>query len=166
MFRASHRTTTIFWPLSNCLATVLASRPRRWPLPSIVIYYFPSSAIMFLNPLATLPRFFAMLSYLFCWLMDERRLTTGSKVDILSCYTWVWEDKYRKALPVSSTFVMVEDCCWFVVELVVVDFFEVRRAIIVSKCLARVFSRRAASGLTPTALIWKIAWMRVDMLSN
>jgi hypothetical protein len=23
--------------LSNCLATVLASRPRRWPLPSMVI---------------------------------------------------------------------------------------------------------------------------------
>ena len=35
MFRASHRTTTIFWPLSNCLATVLARRPRRCPLPSI-----------------------------------------------------------------------------------------------------------------------------------
>jgi hypothetical protein len=39
MFRASHRTTTIFWPLSSCLATVLANRPRRWPLPSIVIYH-------------------------------------------------------------------------------------------------------------------------------
>jgi hypothetical protein len=29
MFKSSHRTTTIFWPLSNCFATVLANRPRR-----------------------------------------------------------------------------------------------------------------------------------------
>lgn len=35
MFRASVRTTTIFWPLSSCLATMLARRPRRWPLPSM-----------------------------------------------------------------------------------------------------------------------------------
>ena len=37
MFRSSQRTTTIFWPLSSCLATMLASRPRRWPLPSMTI---------------------------------------------------------------------------------------------------------------------------------
>ena len=35
MLRASHRTTTIFWPLSNCLAMILARRPKRCPLPSI-----------------------------------------------------------------------------------------------------------------------------------
>jgi hypothetical protein len=35
MFRASQRTTTIFCPLSSCLATVLARRPRRCPLPSM-----------------------------------------------------------------------------------------------------------------------------------
>lgn len=36
MFRASQRTTTIFCPLSNCLATVLARRPSRCPLPSMI----------------------------------------------------------------------------------------------------------------------------------
>ena len=35
MFRASQRTTTIFCPLSSCLATVLARRPSRCPLPSM-----------------------------------------------------------------------------------------------------------------------------------
>jgi hypothetical protein len=35
MLRASHRTTTIFWPLRSCLATVLARRPSKWPLPSM-----------------------------------------------------------------------------------------------------------------------------------
>ena len=34
MFRASQRTTTTFWPLRSCLATIEARRPRRWPLPS------------------------------------------------------------------------------------------------------------------------------------
>jgi hypothetical protein len=29
ILRASHRTTTTFWPLRRCLATVLASRPKR-----------------------------------------------------------------------------------------------------------------------------------------
>lgn len=38
MLRASVRTTTIFWPLSNCLATMLARRPKRCPLPSITTY--------------------------------------------------------------------------------------------------------------------------------
>lgn len=38
MLRASHLTTTIFWPLSSCLATVLARRPRRCPLPSMTTY--------------------------------------------------------------------------------------------------------------------------------
>lgn len=38
MLRASQRTTTIFWPLRSCLATMLASRPSRWPLPSITTY--------------------------------------------------------------------------------------------------------------------------------
>lgn len=37
MLRASHRTTTIFWPFSSCFATVLAKRPRRCPLPSMTI---------------------------------------------------------------------------------------------------------------------------------
>lgn len=37
MLRASHLTTTIFWPLRSCLATVLARRPRRCPLPSMMI---------------------------------------------------------------------------------------------------------------------------------
>lgn len=35
MLRASQRTMTIFCPLSSCLATVLARRPSRWPLPSM-----------------------------------------------------------------------------------------------------------------------------------
>ena len=35
MLRASQRTTTIFWPFRSCLATMLARRPRRWPLPSM-----------------------------------------------------------------------------------------------------------------------------------
>lgn len=35
MLRSSQRTTTIFWPLRSCLATMLARRPSRWPLPSI-----------------------------------------------------------------------------------------------------------------------------------
>lgn len=35
MLRASQRTTTICWPLRSCLATMLARRPSRWPLPSI-----------------------------------------------------------------------------------------------------------------------------------
>jgi hypothetical protein len=34
MLRASQRTTTTFWPLRSCLATMEARRPRRWPLPS------------------------------------------------------------------------------------------------------------------------------------
>lgn len=38
MLRASHRTTTIFWPLSSCLATVLARRPSRCPLPSMTTW--------------------------------------------------------------------------------------------------------------------------------
>lgn len=38
MLSCSQRTTTIFWPLSSCFATVLARRPRRWPLPSMTIY--------------------------------------------------------------------------------------------------------------------------------
>lgn len=37
MLIASQRTTTIFWPLRSCLATVEARRPRRWPLPSMTI---------------------------------------------------------------------------------------------------------------------------------
>lgn len=37
MLRASHLTTTIFWPLRSCLATVLARRPRRCPLPSMMV---------------------------------------------------------------------------------------------------------------------------------
>ena len=37
MFSASARTTTIFWPFNSCLATMLAKRPRRWPLPSMTI---------------------------------------------------------------------------------------------------------------------------------
>lgn len=40
MLRASHLTTTIFWPLSSCFATVLARRPRRCPLPSMTTYKF------------------------------------------------------------------------------------------------------------------------------
>lgn len=36
MFRASQRTTTIFCPLSSCFATVLARRPSRCPLPSMI----------------------------------------------------------------------------------------------------------------------------------
>lgn len=35
MLSDSQRTTTIFCPFSSCLATVLARRPRRWPLPSM-----------------------------------------------------------------------------------------------------------------------------------
>lgn len=38
MLRASQRTTTILCPSRSCLATVEARRPRRWPLPSMVIY--------------------------------------------------------------------------------------------------------------------------------
>jgi hypothetical protein len=38
MLRASQRTTTIFWPFKSCLATVLASRPSKCPLPSMTIY--------------------------------------------------------------------------------------------------------------------------------
>lgn len=33
---SSQRTTTTFWPLRICLATIEARRPRRWPLPSMV----------------------------------------------------------------------------------------------------------------------------------
>jgi hypothetical protein len=36
MLSASHRTTTTFWPFNSCLATMLARRPRRWPLPSMM----------------------------------------------------------------------------------------------------------------------------------
>ena len=44
MLRASQRTTTIFWPSRSCLATVEARRPRRWPLPSMVICFESRSA--------------------------------------------------------------------------------------------------------------------------
>lgn len=37
-----------------------------------------------------------------------RELTTGSKDDILSCYTWQWEDNVE-SLPVSSTFDVGEE---------------------------------------------------------
>ena len=37
MLISSQRTTTIFWPLRICLATIDASRPRRWPLPSMTM---------------------------------------------------------------------------------------------------------------------------------
>lgn len=37
MLISSHRTTTIFWPLRICLEIMDASRPRRWPLPSMTI---------------------------------------------------------------------------------------------------------------------------------
>lgn len=37
MFISSHRTTTIFWPLSICFEIIEASRPRRWPLPSMTM---------------------------------------------------------------------------------------------------------------------------------
>lgn len=33
---SSQRTTTTFWPLRSCLATIEARRPRRWPLPSMM----------------------------------------------------------------------------------------------------------------------------------
>jgi hypothetical protein len=45
MLRASQRTTTTFWPLRSCFATVLARRPSRWPLPSIVTYFHISASI-------------------------------------------------------------------------------------------------------------------------
>jgi hypothetical protein len=35
MFRASQRTTTTFWPLRSCFATILARRPSKCPLPSM-----------------------------------------------------------------------------------------------------------------------------------
>lgn len=34
---SSQRTTVIFCPLRTCFATMLASRPRRWPLPSMTM---------------------------------------------------------------------------------------------------------------------------------
>ncbi len=37
MLISSHRTTTIFWPLRVCLEIMDASRPRRWPFPSMTI---------------------------------------------------------------------------------------------------------------------------------
>ena len=37
MFISSHRTTTIFWPLRICFEIIEASRPRRWPLPSMTM---------------------------------------------------------------------------------------------------------------------------------
>jgi hypothetical protein len=49
MLRASHLTTTIFWPLSSCLATVLARRPRRCPLPSMTTCKAFKSAILISN---------------------------------------------------------------------------------------------------------------------
>lgn len=65
MLRASHRTTTIFWPLRSCFATVLARRPSKWPLPSITTYFCDQSKA--LQPSAA---------------QIER--TTGSKDDMLS----------------------------------------------------------------------------------
>lgn len=41
MLRASQRTTTIFWPFRSCLATVLARRPSKCPLPSMTICSCP-----------------------------------------------------------------------------------------------------------------------------
>lgn len=41
MFKSSHLTTTTFWPLRSCLATMLAKRPRRCPLPSIMTCAIP-----------------------------------------------------------------------------------------------------------------------------
>lgn len=38
MLRASVRTTTIFWPLRSCFATVLARRPSKCPLPSMTTW--------------------------------------------------------------------------------------------------------------------------------
>ena len=40
MLMASQRTTTIFWPLSSCFATVLARRPSKCPFPSITTCSF------------------------------------------------------------------------------------------------------------------------------
>ena len=34
---SSQRTTTIFWPERICFEMIEASRPRRWPLPSMTI---------------------------------------------------------------------------------------------------------------------------------
>ena len=53
MLRASQRTTTIFWPLRSCLATVLARRPRRWPLPSTTTCW--SVSFVILGPMLQTP---------------------------------------------------------------------------------------------------------------
>ena len=37
MLISSQRTTTIFWPERICFEMIEASRPRRWPLPSMTI---------------------------------------------------------------------------------------------------------------------------------
>jgi hypothetical protein len=37
MLISSHRTTTIFWPFKICLDIMDASRPRRCPLPSMMM---------------------------------------------------------------------------------------------------------------------------------
>ena len=74
MFRASHLTMTIFCPLSNCLATVLAKRPRRCPLPSMITYVQPDQSQ--LRPTSNRG------SCCRGW-SKVRLLTTFSKVDIL-----------------------------------------------------------------------------------
>lgn len=72
MLRASQRTTTIFWPLSNCLATVLARRPSRCPLPSMTTYITNSKSVFQRREKGDD--------------IKGRQRTTGSKVDILLCH--------------------------------------------------------------------------------
>ena len=80
MLRASHRTTTIFWPLSSCLATILARRPRRCPLPSITTYFRNTILVSEICDGGRLSIETIQLGR-----VDSKRVrrTTGSNVDIL-----------------------------------------------------------------------------------
>jgi len=79
MFKASHLTTTIFCPLSSCLATVLARRPSRCPLPSIMTYFDRKPTYKLFVFLLQ----FELSRYLHRGKLLPGKLTTGSKVLIL-----------------------------------------------------------------------------------
>jgi len=122
MLRASQRTTTIFCPLSNCLATVLASRPRRWPLPSIVIYVTADVR----NDVPKSPSQPLVLSQSYCWRRKAEVTAERSNLRLArrstSCPASRGDEKTNiEKVVESSTFDLVEEGCRFVVEIVVVE---------------------------------------------
>lgn len=111
--RASHLTTTIFWPLSSCFATVLARRPRRCPLPSMTTYNSSNTnQRLFIFSKGLLPcctDIFASSSS-----GEAAVRTTGSVEDILHSHRFkrkISSERKSTALGYSLGMYVVGGCC-------------------------------------------------------